>query len=65
MSRHIHGLMQDPDHEDRGAIDLVERKVAAGDQSPASRQEIRTVRSDPRIVEQSVQGMFDVVEISV
>ena len=65
MSRHIHGLMQDPDHEDRGAIELVERKVAAGDQLPASRQEVRTVSSDPRIVEQSVQGMVDIVKISV
>lgn len=65
MSRHIHGLMQDADHEDRGAIDLVERKMAACDQSPASRQEIRTVRSDLRIVDQPRQGMLDVVEISV
>lgn len=65
MSRHIHGLMQDADHEDHGAIDLVERKMAACDQSPASRQEIRTVRSDPRIVDQPRQGMLDVVEISV
>ena len=65
MSRHIHGLMQNSDHEDRGAIDLVERKVAADDKPLASRQEIRTVCSDPRIVEQSFQGMFDVVEISV
>ena len=65
MPRHIHGLMQDPDHEDPVRVHLVEHEVPTRDQFARTLQEIGTVRPNLRIGDQSLQGTLDVVEITI
>lgn len=65
MPRHVHGLMQDPDHEDPVRVHLVEHEVPARDQFPRTLQEIGTVRPHLRVGDETLQGTLDVVEIAV
>ena len=65
MPRHIHGLMQDPDHEYPVPTHLVENQVPTRDQFACALQKIRAVRPHLRIGDQPLQGTIDVVEIAV
>ena len=65
MARHIHGLMQDPDHEYPVRFHFVKHKMPTRDQFSRALQEIRTVRAHLRIGDQPLQGTLDVVEIAV
>ncbi len=65
MARHVHGLMQDPDHEYPVREHFVEHEVPARDQFTRTLQEIGTVRPHLRIVYQPFQGTLDLVEIAV
>ena len=65
MARHVHGLMQDPDHEYPVRVHLIEHKMPTRDQFPRALQEIGTVRPHLRIGDQSLQSTLDIVEIAV
>jgi len=65
MTRHVHGLMQDPDQEDPVRVHLVEHEVAARDQFTRTLQEIGTVRPHLRVGDETLHGAIDVVEIAV
>ena len=65
MARHVHGLMQDPDHEYPIRIHLVEHEVSARDQFARALQKIGAVRPHLRIVYQPLHGAIDVFEIAV
>lgn len=65
MARHVHGLMQDPDHEYPVWAHLIEHEVPTRDQFARTRQEIGAVRPYLRIVYQPLHGTIDVVEKAV
>lgn len=65
MSRQVHGLMQDPDHEYLFREHFVEHEVPARDQLARTPQEIGTVHTHLRIVYQPRHCAIDVVEIAV
>ena len=65
MARHVHGLMQDPDHEDPVRLHLIEHEVPTRDQFARALQKIGAVRPHLRIVYQPRHGAIDVVEIAV
>ena len=65
MARHVHGLMQDPDHEYPVRVHLVENEVPSRDQFARTLQEIGTVRPHLRIGDEPLQGAIDVVELVV
>ena len=65
MARHVHRLMQDPDHEYPVQVHLIENEVPARDQLTRTLQEIGTVRPHVRIGDQPLQGTLNVVEIAV
>lgn len=65
MPRHVHGLMQDPDHEYSVRVHLVEHEVPARDQFTRTLQEIGAVRPHLRIGDQLLQGTIDIVEIAI
>ena len=65
MPRHVHGLMQDSDHEDTVRVHLVEHEVPARDQFTRTLQEIGTVRPHLRVGDETLQGAIDIIEIAV
>ena len=65
MARHVHRLMQDPDHKYPVRVHLIEHEVPARDQFTRTLQEIGAVRPHLRIGDQPLQGTLDVVEIAV
>ena len=65
MPRHVHGLMQDPDHEYPVRVHLVEHEVPTRDQFTRTLLEVGAVRSHLRVGDEPLQGTIDVVEIAV
>lgn len=65
MPWHVHGLMQDPDHEYLVWVDLVENEVSTRDQFARTLQEIGTVIPHLRVGDEPLQGTPDVIGIAV
>ena len=65
MALHVHGLMQDPDHDYHVRIHLIENEVPTRNQFTRTLQKIGTIRAHLRIGDEPFQGTLYVIEIAV